>query len=92
MSEDPEYPLLHAIESDYDKGISPETAKKHGVEPRAPSANKAAIFFKRVMSPRKEVKHVETAKDALVVSMNESGRIDFARIMNRPGNCGGSNI
>lgn len=85
MSEDPEYPLLHAIESDYDKGISPETAKKHGVEPRAASANKAAIFFKRVMSPRKEVMRVDTAKDALVVSMNESGRIDFARMMRLTG-------
>ncbi|HHV7525066.1 TPA: DEAD/DEAH box helicase family protein [Burkholderia orbicola] len=85
MSEDPEYPLLHALESDYDKGISPETAKKHGVEPRRPSANKAAIFSKRVMSPRKEVTHVETAKDALVVSMNESGRIDLARMMRLTG-------
>lgn len=85
MYEDPEYPLLHALESDYDKGVSPDTARKHGVEPRRPSANKAAIFARRVMSPRKEVTHVETAKDALVVSMNETGRIDLARMMRLTG-------
>ncbi|MBA6105247.1 DEAD/DEAH box helicase family protein [Pseudomonas monteilii] len=85
MSEDPEYPLLHALESDYDKGVSAETAKKHGVDPRAPSAKKAAIFTKRVMGPRKEVTQVESAKDALVVSMNQSGRIDLPRMMRLTG-------
>lgn len=77
MSEDPDYPLLQSLERDYDKGISKETAKKHGVEPRDPSAQKAAIFTRRVMSPRQEVAHVESSKDALVVSMNETGRVDL---------------
>lgn len=77
MSEDPDYPLLQSLERDYDKGISKDTAKKHGVEPREPSAQKAAIFFQRVMSPRQEVTHVESSKDALVVSMNETGRVDM---------------
>ncbi len=77
MAEDPEYPLLQALETDYDKGISPETAKKHGVDPRAPSAKKAAIFSRRVMTPHKAVTQAETAKDALVVAMNERGRIDL---------------
>ncbi|QTF59154.1 DEAD/DEAH box helicase family protein (plasmid) [Stutzerimonas frequens] len=85
MHEDPEYPLLHALESDYDKGISVDTAKKHGVDPRPPSAKKAAIFTKRVMSPRRQVTKVETAKDALVVSMNETGRIDLARMVRLSG-------
>ncbi len=85
MSEDPEYPLLHALEHDYNKGISPETAKRHGVVSQPPSANKAAIFFRRVIAPRKEVEHVESAKDALVVSMNESGRIDLLRMVRLTG-------
>lgn len=85
MSEDPEYPLIHALESDYDKGVSAETAKKHGVDPRAPSSQKAAIFSRRVMSPRVEITQVETAKDALVVSMNQSGRIDLPRMMRLSG-------
>jgi N12 class adenine-specific DNA methylase/predicted RNA methylase len=77
MSEDPDYPLLQSLERDYDKGISKETAKKHNVEPREPNAQKAAIFSRRVMSPRQEVTHVESSKDALVVSMNETGRVDM---------------
>ncbi|CAG9260920.1 Helicase domain protein [Burkholderia diffusa] len=85
MSEDPAYPLLHALESDYDKGISPEVARKHRVAPRKPSANKAAIFSKRVMGPRRDVTHVETAKEALVVSMNETGSVDLGRMMRLTG-------
>jgi N12 class adenine-specific DNA methylase len=76
MQEDPEYPLLHALERDYDKGITKETARKHGVEPRAASAKKAAIFTRRVMTPHRVLSNVESAKDALVVSMNETGRVD----------------
>lgn len=77
MGDDPEYPLLHALERDYDKGISKEVARKNGVEPREPSAQKAAIFTKRVISPRRDITHVDNAKDALVVSMNETGRVDL---------------
>jgi len=77
MGEDPDYPLLQSLERDFDKGISKETARKHSVEPREPSAQKAAIFTRRVMSPRQEVTQVASAKDALVVSMNETGRVDM---------------
>lgn len=77
MGEDPDYPLLQSLERDYDKGISKETAKKHGVEPREPSVQKAAIFSRRVMSPRREITSVASSKDALVVSMNETGGVDM---------------
>ena len=85
MSDDPAYPLLAALERNYDRGISPETAKKHGVPVRAPSADKAAIFSRRVIGPRKEVTHVDNAKDALVVSMNETGGVDFERMVRLTG-------
>lgn len=81
MAEDPEYPLLNALESNYDRGVSTDMAKKHGVEPCRPSANKAAIFSKRVMRPSRKIEFAETAKEALIVSMNESGGIDIARMM-----------
>ncbi|WP_242540271.1 Eco57I restriction-modification methylase domain-containing protein [Trinickia mobilis] len=87
FSDDPEYPLLHALERDYDRGISKDVAKKTGADPREPSAKKAAIFTQRVMSPRREITHVETAKDALVVSMNDVGRVDMdlmARLASKP--------
>jgi predicted RNA methylase len=85
MSKDPEYPLLAALERNYDRGISAETAKKHGVPPRAAHADKAAIFSRRVIGPKKEIIHVETAKDALVVSMNETGGVDFERMVRLTG-------
>jgi N12 class adenine-specific DNA methylase len=81
MAEDPEYPLLQALESEYDKGVSAETARRQGVPVRLPTAKKADIFSKRVMVPRREVQRVESAKDALVVSMNESGRVDLPRMV-----------
>ena len=80
LGEDPEFPLIHALESEYDKGISAETARRHGVEPRAPSARKADIFTQRVIAPERQIERVATAKDALVVSMNETGRIDLSRM------------
>ncbi|CAJ0807661.1 hypothetical protein R77560_04607 [Ralstonia thomasii] len=87
MGDDPEYPLLHALERDYDKGISKDSAAKNGVEPREPTAQKAAIFTKRVMAPRRDITSVSNAKDALVVSMNERGRVDLdlmVRLLGKP--------
>ena len=74
MREDPGFPLLSALEFDYDPGISKDQAAKKGVPPVAPSADKADILKHRVLGPRKEISQVETAKEALVVSMNERGR------------------
>ncbi|WP_240202923.1 DEAD/DEAH box helicase family protein [Burkholderia sp. LMG 13014] len=77
FADDPEYPLLHSLERDYDRGISKDVARATGVEPREPSAKKAAIFTQRVISARRDITHVESARDALVVSMNETGRINL---------------
>ncbi len=77
MGEDPDYPLLRSLEHHYDKGVSKETAQKHGVAPRPPSVQKAAIFSKRVISSCREIRTVDSAKDALVVSMNETGGVDL---------------
>ncbi|MCD5327963.1 helicase-related protein [Chromobacterium piscinae] len=85
FAEDPEYPLLHALERDYDRGISKEIARKTGVEPRDSSAQKAAIFTQRVMNPHRQITRVESAKDALVVSMNEVGRVEMERMVRMSG-------
>ncbi len=63
--QDPDYPLLLALE-DYND----ETKK----------ATKADIFKKRLMYPAKRIDTVETAKEALVVSLNEYGGINFERM------------
>ena len=38
---------------------------------------KAEIFTERTIRPRQLAEHVETAQDALVISMSEKGKIDF---------------
>lgn len=78
--DDPEYPLLHSLEADYDQGVSRDVATKNGVPEREPSAKKAAIFSRRVIGPREEVTHAETGKDALLVCLNELGRVDMERM------------
>lgn len=87
MRSDPEHSLLESLELDYDKGLSPETARRHGGEARPASAKKAAIFRHRVLRPAQVVEHAETIKDALLIALRENGRVDFSRmsrLLHRP--------
>ncbi len=85
MGDDPDYPLLHSLERDYDRGISKDIAKRDGVDAREPSAKKAAIFTKRVMTPSRSITSVASAKDGLLVSLNETGRVDIPYIVRLSG-------
>ena len=87
MRSDPEHSLLESLELDYDKGLSPDAARRHGGEARPASAKKAAIFRQRVLKPAQIVEHAETIRDALLIALRENGRVDFsrmARLMRRP--------
>lgn len=87
FADDPDLPLLESLEPKFDPGLGTEAAKKRNEVARKPSAEKADIFSKRVLQPLREVKSVGTAKDALVVSLNERGRIDpehMAEIYGKP--------
>lgn len=75
--DDPSWPQLSALEDGFDKGISAAVAKKTGEEPRKPSAQKAAIFTKRTQSPYQAPESASSAKDALVSSLAETGRVDL---------------
>ncbi len=77
---DPDYPLLLSLEHDYDPPISREVAKKRGIEPRKASFRKADIFSKRVLYPAKRIERVDSAKDALMVSLNETAKVDMPRM------------
>ena len=77
MRDDPTWPQLAALEDDFDKGVSAAVAKTTGEKARAASAKKAAIFFKRTQSPYKAPEKASTAKDALVASLAERGRVDL---------------
>jgi N12 class adenine-specific DNA methylase len=62
FSTDPDLPLLLSLEN-YDA----ETGR----------ARKTAIFERRTLERRKIAKHVETAAEALAISLNETGRIHW---------------
>lgn len=80
MRSDPEHSLLESLEADYDKGLSPDTARKHGGTARPASTQKAAIFRQRVLKPAQVVEQAETTRDALLIALRESGRVDFSRM------------
>lgn len=87
MREDPEHSLLESLELEYDKGLSKDLAKRQGRSPRPASARKAAIFRQRVLKPTQAAERAESAKDALVITLRESGKVDFARmdqLLHRP--------
>lgn len=75
--DDPTWPQLAALEEGYDKGISAAVANRTGEKPRAQSAKKAAIFSRRTQSPYAPPASAATAKDALVASLSEVGRVDM---------------
>lgn len=76
FKEDVESNKILALEKNYDAGISKSTALKHGVEPKAPSATKSDIFFKRTIAAKKELK-ISTPKEALIASINEYGYLSL---------------
>lgn len=65
MGADPDYPLLTSLE---------DFTKKTG------KAKKRAIFRERTLVKPVPVEHVETGIEALSVSLNEKGRIDWIRM------------
>jgi N12 class adenine-specific DNA methylase len=76
--DDTESQLLQALEFDFDKGISAATAEKEDIEPRDASAVKADILKRRVAFPPQDFLTVNTAKDALLASLNYRGKVDGA--------------
>ena len=70
FADDPDAPVLLALE-DWDK----ETQK----------AKKADIFSKRVIDTTKPATSADNAKDALSLSLNELGRLDWARMQELTG-------
>lgn len=77
MRDDPSWPQIAALEDKFDKGITKAVAKTTGETPREPSAQKAAIFTKRTQAPYKAPESASSAKDAMVSSLAERGRVDL---------------
>jgi len=75
--DDTEAALLQSLEFDYDSGIGRAKAEREGMEERKPSATKADILTRRVLFPPSNMIKVESAKDALLASLNAKGRVDL---------------
>lgn len=75
--DDTESALVQALEFDYEKAITPTKAEEMGVEERPARARKADIFSQRVLYPPMDMVRVDTAKDALLHSLNQYGRVNL---------------
>ncbi|WRA17176.1 DEAD/DEAH box helicase family protein [Helicobacter pylori] len=64
------------LEKDFEKEITPRSAKMQNIEPRQAQAKKAQIFFERTLSPKKEL-IITNAKEALIASINQKGCLDL---------------
>lgn len=87
FDDDPDFPLLAALELNYVRGMGPAAAKAAGIKPFKSKADKAPIFARRVIEKRQAVTKAETPEDALNVSIAERGRIDagyIGRLLGRP--------
>ncbi|GAA9335609.1 hypothetical protein BTM408_08060 [Helicobacter pylori] len=60
------------LEKDFEKEITPRSAKMQNIEPRQAQAKKAQIFFERTLNPKKEL-IITNAKEALIASVNQKG-------------------
>nr|WP_241832638.1 Eco57I restriction-modification methylase domain-containing protein [Helicobacter pylori] len=64
------------LEKDFEKEITPRSAKMQNIEPRQAQAKKAQIFFERTLNPKKEP-IITNAKEALIASINQKGGLDL---------------
>ncbi|MEK7325366.1 MAG: hypothetical protein AAB217_08955, partial [Chloroflexota bacterium] len=66
MTGDPNLPYLMALEDDFNA--------------EANTARKAAIFFKRTVRQQKRAEKADSAQDALLITLNETGNINWQRM------------
>ncbi|PDX20259.1 helicase [Helicobacter pylori] len=64
------------LEKDFEKEITPRSAKMQNIEPRQAQAKKAQIFFERTLNPKKEL-IITNAKEALIASINQKGGLNL---------------
>ena len=81
IREDEAWILLSGLEVNYNPGLSRAAAKKTGATPREPSAERAAILSQRTQWPITPATSAGSAKDALAISLAETGGVNVARMM-----------
>ncbi len=80
FQDDPTWPQVSALETDFDKGLSKTMAAKTGEKARPATAKKAPIFARRTQEPYRRPDSAATAKDALAIVLGDVGYVDMARI------------
>ncbi|MCB1714595.1 MAG: N-6 DNA methylase, partial [Candidatus Competibacteraceae bacterium] len=81
--DDPDYALLQGLEYEYDSGISKTVAAQQGIEPKAPSWQKATLFTRRCSAPFALPDAFENPLDALLACVREQGQINLPWIAAR---------
>lgn len=77
FADDPDAPLVLALEDKYEQGISPQKARELGIKAQKSKAMKMPIFRQRVIERYKPVDKADNAKDALAISLSERGIVDL---------------
>jgi N12 class adenine-specific DNA methylase/predicted RNA methylase len=80
FKDDPDSPLVLALEKNYQPGINAAKARQLGVKAVKPSADKMEIFSKRVIPRYEPVTKADNPVDALAVTLAERGVVDIAHM------------
>ncbi|MBU2764687.1 DEAD/DEAH box helicase family protein, partial [Acidithiobacillus ferrivorans] len=85
MHNDPSWAMLSGLEIEYTPEVSRDKSRRLGI-PRSPEqVVRSEIFERRTQYPMQRVEHVDSAVDAMMVSLSESGRIEPARLLELTG-------
>jgi N12 class adenine-specific DNA methylase len=80
LAEMPDEGLLMALELKYQPEITLAKSRRLGIKPRAATAMRAPILERRVTYPYQAKDAAGTPKEALIISLAETGRVDMPRI------------
>ncbi|MCR1347567.1 DUF2958 domain-containing protein [Acidithiobacillus ferrooxidans] len=85
MRDDPSWAMLSGLEIEYTPEVSLDKSRRLGI-PRSPEqVVLSEIFERRTQYPIQRVEHVDSAVDAMMVSLSESGQVDPARLQSLTG-------
>ena len=77
FQQDPGYPHLASLEDGFQKAVTPAAAATTGEKARPATARKSAVFSKRTQRPYTRPTSAASAKDAMIASLSEKGRVDL---------------
>lgn len=79
MRDDPSIPCWSPWKRTTTRGFLPKPPNGRTGRP-GPRRPKAAIFRQRVLKPAQVAEQAESGKDALLITLRETGKVDFSRM------------